>query len=70
MKDIVLHHKISIIYTIIRLAKDDDFRYVLQDDSAKELTRSLLKELRTFNFSEHNVKGYEDNIEESLKILL
>jgi hypothetical protein len=69
IKDKVLHTQINTILTVIRLTKDKDNKYVLDDESAKRLTLSLLENMNSFTFITGNYKEYVANVNESLSIL-
>ena len=69
MKDTILHDKIKTIYSLLRLAKNNNLEYVLEDESAKKLTESMMQYIRTFNISEHNNEDYIKNVKDSLKNL-
>jgi len=69
MKDLVLHDKVHKIYTILRLAKNNNFEYVLEDESAKRLTESIMEHIRTFNMNDHNNKEYIQKVKDSLNVL-
>ncbi len=64
-----LHHKVNTIFTIIRLAKNNNLQYVLEDESAKKLTKSLMEHMYNFSFVNDNYDEYIKSIDESLNIL-
>ena len=66
MENLALQGKVKIIYTILRLAKNNNHQYVLEDESAKELTKSIMEHIKTFDMTQHNDKYYNKNVNDSL----